>query len=640
MGNKIYRVVVALLIGITFPIFTGNQVVSAAPVSGVLGDSCMMFFQSRVIAADSTLTTEIAGVCFPSLNNPDIFIWSKDNNQIPAYTLVVDGDNKIGFGRNCVIIKENDCSIPDPKPSGYLEAEPFVRAYPDTRYYPDNNNLSRSAETFGGLWFSETYTSNIVRANYVAPEAVVDVEDTAQVNEPISSQAVSGTLLIGLAAAVSLTSAAGSSSNQPSQNRPASPESPEPPDLLRARKERRFTITNQFSRFSQGSVISMDRWAFFTAKMPALIRWFGKRSAVIATSIGDADYLRAVLGIFSLLIYPVAIIIGAMESISRAEKTSPIPGITWLVLAIVIGCFDSLAGAISAITFALIAVLPKLRDAGIDWPTFIGGIIIVYILSTGPALFAGALRRFDGVHTSRKGKWERFVDYALSPIVTAWIVWKGLELLPKISEPEGPYWSIDIRNIGIIIFFCICLRYFLEGFVAKNFAGRINELVTESIPMQKWPHIAVHIRKGMLVSFIASLLLVPETVSIEIMFLLFFILLLPAVTHAFGFRPVDGIAKFNIIGTPRLVFMLCTGLALNSIFDSKSVNTNLGLYIFIAFAPILYFNLMEVLTESHLKSPAYFYQTRNGKLLYWAGSVALYVFILREIFTQVGWISW
>ena len=640
MGNKINRVVVALLIGFTFPIFAGNQVVSAAPVSGVLGDSCMMFFQSRVIAADSTLTTEIAGVCFPSLNNPDIFIWSKDNNQIPAYTLVVDGDNKIGFGRNCVIIKENDCSIPDPKPSGYLEAEPFVRAYPDTRYYPDNNNLSRTAETFGGLWFSETYISNIVRANYVAPEAVVDEEDTAQVNEPISSQAVSGTLLIGLAAAVSLTSAAGSSSNQPSQNRPGSPESPEPPDLLRARKERRFTITNQFSRFSQGSVISMDRWAFFTAKMPALIRWFGKRSAVIATSIGDADYLRAVLGIFSLLIYPVAIIIGAMESISRAEKTSPIPGITWLVLAIVIGCFDSLAGAISAITFASIAVLPKLLDAGIDWPTFIGGIIIVYILSTGPALFAGALRRFDGVHTSRKGKWERLVDYALSPIVTAWIVWKGLELLPKISEPEGPYWSINIRNIGIIVFFCICLRYFLEGFVAKNFAGRINELVTESIPMQKWPHIAVHIRKGMLVSFIASLLLVPETVSIEIMFLLFLILLLPAVTHAFGFRPVDGIAKFNIIGTPRLVFMLCTGLALNSIFDSKSVNTNLGLYIFIAFAPILYFNLMEALTESHLKSPAYFYQTRNGKLLYWAGSVALYVFILREIFTQVGWIFW
>ena len=637
MCNKLSRAVVALLIGLSFPIFTGNQVVNAAPVSGVLGESCTMFFQSRVIAADSTLTTEIAGVCFPSLNNPDIFIWSKDNNKIPAYTLVVDNDGKIAFGRNCVIINENDCSIPDPKPSEYLEAEPFVRAYPDTRYYPDDKNESRSAETFGGLWFSETYISNIVRANYVAPEAVVDVEDATQVNEPISSQAVSSTLLIGLAVALSLTSAAGSPPPPPSPNRPESPEAPEAPELLRARKERRFTITNQLSRFFQGSVISMDRWEFFTAKMPTLIRWAGKRSAVVATSIGDADYLRAVMGIFSLLIYPVAIIIGALEANSLGKETSPIPEISWLVIAIIIGCFDSLAGAISAITFALIAVLPKLLDAGIDWPTFIGGIIIVYILSTGPALFAGALRRFDGVHTSRKGKWERLVDYALSPIVTAWIVWKGLELLPKISEPESPYWSIDIRNIGIIVFFCICLRYFLEGFVAKNFAGRINEIVTESIPMQRVSHIRAHIFKAMLVSFIASLLLVPETVSIEIMLLIFLILLLPAATHAFGFRSVDRFAKFNIIGTPRLVFLICTGLALNSIIDSKSENTNLGPYIFIAFAPILYFNLMEALTESHLKSPAYFYQTRNGKLLYGLGSVLIYIFILSQIYQQSGW---
>ena len=643
MGNKISRVVVALLIGISFPILTGNQVVSAAPaVSGVLGESCKMFFQSRVIAADSTLTTEIAGVCFPSLNNPDIFVWSKDNNQIPSYTLVVDNDKKIAFGRNCVIINENDCTIPDPKPSGYLEDQPFVRAYPDTRYYPDNQNESRSAETFGGLWFSETYISNIVRANYVAPEAVVDVEDAIQVGEPISSQAVSSTLLIGLAAAVSLTSAAGSSSNQPSSPRP---ESPDAPELLRARKERRFKITNQSSRFFQGSVISMDRWAFFTAKMPALIRWFGKRSAVVATSIGDADYLRAVLGIFSLLIYPVAFLIGVLEFNSLTEEKLPIPSTTWLIAALILGCFDSLAGAVSALTFGLLTAQANLGNSNVDWLTLLGTLGIVFIISTGPALFAGALRRFDGVHTSRKGKWERFVDYALSPIVTALVVCKALELLPKISKLDPPNWladtwSMDIRNIGIIVFFCIFLRYFLEGFVAKNFAERINEIVTESIPMQKWPHIAVHIRKGMLVSFFASLLLVPDPISREIMLLIFFILLLPAVIHGFGLKSVERIAKFNIIGTPRLVFLLCTGLALNSIFTSKGVDSNLGLFIVMAFGPIFYFNLMEALTESHLKSPAYFYQTRNGKFLYGLGSVLLYIFILTEIYTQMGWKPW
>jgi hypothetical protein len=638
MGNKISRVVVALLIGISFPVITGNQVVSAAPaVSGVLGDPCTMLFQSRVIAADSTLTTEIAGVCFPSLNNLDKFIWSKDNNLIPAYTLVVDNDKKIAFGRNCVIIKENDCTIPDPKPSGYLDDEPFVRAYPDTKYHPDDMNESRSAETFGGLWFSETYISNIVRANYVAPEAVDETEDINQVQRQSTSQAIASTLLMGLAALVSLSTSATTSSSGASTSRP---ESPEAPELLRARKERRFKITNQFSRFFQGSVISMDRWSFFTSKLPALIRWFGKRSAVVATSIGDADYLRAALGIFSLLIYPLAILIGYFESKHLTDGSLLIPGMFWLTAALILGCFDSLAGAISAITFGVLTVLPKLKDSSIDWPTFIGSILIVYILSTGPALFAGALRRFDGVHTSRKGKWERLVDYALSPIVTAWVVWKGLELLPKISEADIPNWSIDIRSIGLIVYICIFIRYFLEGFVAKHFAVRINEIVTESIPMQKWPHFFVHIRKCILVSFFAYLLLVPETVSEEIMLLIFFILLLPAAIHGFELKSKDRIAKFNIIGTPRLVFLLCTVLALNSIFTSKGVDSNLGLFIVLAFGPILYFNLMEALTESNLKSPAYFYQTRIGRFLYRAGSVLLYIFIISVIYTQVGWKPW
>ena len=629
MIRRPVRVIFALLIGISFPVFTGNQIVSAAPVAGVLGDSCVTPYLAGVIAADSTLTTEIAGVCFPSLNNPDVYIWSKDNNQTPAYTLVA---GKIAFGRECPNSEANPCLIPKPITPQYLIDEPFVRDYPDTEFDPTVYGVRKF-----GIWWSKTYFSNIVAANYVAPEAIVPADEPTQVGEPITTQAVSSTLLIGLAAAVSLTSAAGSSSNQPSQNRP---ESPDAPELLRARKERRFATTNKVGRFFQGSVISMDRWSFFTAKMPALIRWFGKRSAVIATSIGDADYLRAVLGIFSLLIYPAAIVIGALEFNSLAEESSPIPVARWLLIAIVIGCFDSLAGAISALTFGLLTVTANLGNASIDWLTFLGTLVFIFMLSTGPALFAGAFRRFDGVHTNRKGRWERLVDYALSPIVTAWVILKGLELIPKISEIEILNWEEDIKNIAKIVFISILIRYFLEGFVAKQFTERINEIVTESIPMQRLPHIALHIRKGIWISLTAYLLLVPEPISANTMLLIFFILLLPAVILYFGIKPVDKIAKFNFIGTPRLVFFIGIGLALNSIFASKSVNSNLGLYIFIAFAPILYFNLMEALTESHLKSPAYFYQTRNGKLLYRAGSVALYIFILYTINSQVGWITW
>ena len=620
MGNKICRVVVALLIGFTFPIFAGNQVVSAAPaVSGVLGDSCMMFFQSRVIAADSTLTTEIAGVCFPSLNNPDIFVWSKDNNQIPAYTLVVDGDNKIGFGRNCVIKDPNDCSIPDPKPSGYLEAEPFVKAYPDTRYYPDNNNLSRTAETFGGLWFSETYISNIVRANYVAPEAIVETEDTTQVGDPTTSTAVSSALLIGLAAAVSLTTAAGSSPSQSSRS-----ESPDAPELLRARKERRFAHANRFGSVFLGSVISMDRWVFFTKKLPALIRRIGKFSSTAATSIGDADYLRAVMGMFSLLIYPFAILIGVFESNQSSDGSLLIPGMLWLIAALILGCFDSLAGAISVMTYVLLATVNLNNGSRFTWEYF-ATFGMLFVITTGPGLFAGALRRFDGVHTHRSGKWERLVDYALSPIVTAWVVWKGLELIQAVSGAEFSANANDIKYVAAIVFVCIFLRYFLEGYVAKHFADRINEIVAESVPIEKRQKIRVHIFKAIGISVIAYVLLVKvsELTDSNTIWGLSFLLLLPALALAVGIKPVDKISKFNVIGTPRLAILLCAGLILVVI-----PNDNVGQFMAIAFTPILYFSLMEALAESHLKTPAYFYQERSGRFMYRLSSLLLYILIL------------
>jgi hypothetical protein len=427
-----------------------------------------------------------------------------------------------------VINGQNDCSIPNPKPSGYLAAEPFVRTYPDTQH----------VDTLGGIWWSQTYYSNIVAANYVAPEAIAATEDTTQVGGPISSQIVSSTLLIGLAAAVSLTSAAGSSPSQPSRS-----ETPDAPELLRARKERRFAHANRFGRVFLGSVTSMDRWAFFTAKIPAVIRWFGKRSAVIATSIGDADYLRAVMGIFSLLIYPLAILIGVFESNHLAEGSLLIPGVLWLTAALILGCFDSLAGAVTASTFILITLFKHPFYKSESIAKYCATLGMVFIITAGPGLFAGALRRFDGVHTHRSGKWERIVDYALSPIVTAWVVFKGLELIQTVSGADFSANTKYIKYVAAIVFACIFVRYLLEGYVAKHFADRINEIVTESVPMHKLHKIRVHILKAGWISFVAYVLLVKVSglTDNKSIWVLGFLLLLPALVLAFGIKPIDKI---------------------------------------------------------------------------------------------------
>jgi hypothetical protein len=256
---------------------------------------------------------------------------------------------------------------------------------------------------------------------------------------------------------------------------------------------------------------------------------------------------------------------------------------------------------------------------------------IIFIITTGPGLFAGALRRFDGIHTHRSGKWERFVDYALSPIVTAWVVWKGLELLPKIIDENIPNWSVGIQIIAAIIFVCIFVRYSLEGYVAKHFADRINEIVAESVPIDKRQKIRVLIFKAIGISVIAYVLLVEvaKELTIGSILILFFLLLTPALVLAFGIKPIDKISKFNITGTPRLAILLCAGLVIVASPGAKGVQ-----FITIAFTPVLYFIFMEALAGSNLKMPAYFFQTRMGRFLYRFSSVLLYILILGIMLDQ------
>jgi hypothetical protein len=354
--------------------------------------------------------------------------------------------------------------------------------------------------------------------------------------------------------------------------------------------------------------------------------------------------------------YPAAVLIGVFMSIN-SEATMPIPTLIWIAAALILGCFDSLAGAISALTFIaltfvthldnLLAYLTRLdslstfttnlRNFLPDILIYLTTLAIIFIITTGPGLFAGALRRFDGVHTHRNGKWERLVDYALSPILTAWVVFKGLELIQIVSGEEFSGWPGDIKYVARIVFVCIFIRYFIEGYVAKHFADRINEIVTESVPMNKFNKIRVHIVKAGWITFVAYVLLVKVSglTDNKSILVLGFLLLLPALAIAFGIKPIDKISKFNITGTPRFAILLCAVLALTYIFEDRKWQEEIWLFVGIAFAPILYFNLMEALAESHLALPTYFYQTKMGRFMYRLSSVLLYILILGIMYNQI-----
>ena len=615
--------------------------------SFLLGNPCSPAYNSQAIVDERNPGKNLNVICYESSDSSSTLIWTEDQNSEgknsegkPTKAAYEYPEGKAAFGRP---INKAECTFD-------LDREPFIRDFPDTKC-----DLEKK------VWWSDTYTVKIIVAEFNPPTQSSETSSSPETptsgsmgTKPIdlengmlddtSPEFVKSSILAVVTYLAITTSAVLPASIPPSARNPANSPGPNNsnrsnvPEImeLRSRRERKFRSGKGIRGFFSGPVISLDKWSFFTVKVPAFIRKIGKISPPAATIFGDADYLRASTGAFSLILYPVALCLGIFEYLGTdsTAKTYPIPSKEFLILGLILGCFDALAGAISTITFAVLFFSFELagKSAGIPWQQNSATLISIFILTTGPALFAGAMRRFDGVHTNRKGRWERLVDYALSPVVTAWIIWKVLEALPKIAGNDAAISAGTCKIIAAISWGLIILRYFAEGVTAKHFALRINEIVTEAVPVPRWSKVFQYLRKGAWIWLLASVFLgaiKPET------WLLVGLVVLPGLALILRINPSARFEKFNISGTPRLGVMVVIGLILTGVIgddEADMVNVNV---LVVALIPVLYFSIMEALTESSFKAPAYFYKTSLGRILYRVASIVLFGLILFTIWDSV-----
>ena len=81
--------------------------------------------------------------------------------------------------------------------------------------------------------------------------------------------------------------------------------------------------------------------------------------------------------------------------------------------------------------------------------------------------------------------------------------------------------------------------------------------------------------------------------------------------------------------------MVAIGLILTEVIgDDEADMLNVNVLV-VALIPVLYFSIMEALTESSFKAPAYFYKTSMGRILYRAASIVLFGLILFTIWDSV-----
>ena len=650
MVSKKYRVIIAAILAFAslgaFNSFANGS--EPSDDSFLLGNPCSRAYDSQAIVDEKNPGKNLNVVCYESSDSSSTLIWTEDQNSTPSYKYP---KGKVAFGRlldESITAKNASATLIKEKCTPNENLEPFVRDFPDTKCVLEKK-----------VWWSDTYTIKIIVADFNSPNQTPETGSSletstngSKTDEPIDKNVFDGaspefvkSSILAAATYLAITTSAvlrasipipaQNSANSPGPNNSNSSNVPEVMEL-RSRRERKFGSGKGIRGFFCGPIISLDKWSFFTVKVPAFIRKIGKISPPAATIFGDADYLRASTGAFSLILYPVALCLGIFEYLGTdsADKTYPIPSKEFLILGLILGCFDALAGAISAITFGFLILLSDHlgNSTAMSWNRFYAILISIFILTTGPALFAGAMRRFDGVHTNRKGRWERLVDYALSPIVTAWIIWKVLEALPEIAGNGAEISAGTCKLIAAISWALIVLRYFAEGVTAKHFALRINEIVTEAVPVPRWSKVFQYLRKGAWTWLLAGVFLgaiKPET------WLLVGLVVLPGLALILRINPSARFEKFNISGTPRLGLMVAIGLILTEVIGDDEADMLNVKVLAVALIPVLYFSIMEALAESSFKAPAYFYKTSLGRILYRAASIVLFGLILFTIWDSV-----
>ena len=209
--------------------------------------------------------------------------------------------------------------------------------------------------------------------------------------------------------------------------------------------------------------------AFFAGAVTLISRHL----PLMARTIADGTYLRAMFGSFAPLTIIPGIALGVLAAFDTSGQALP-PSI-WIVMAIIaLANLDALAGFASGLVFTLGVLLAGNFSSRDEILTVAG----LYIIFYAPALLASAIRPLRRLASDRDDSWERVTDYALGLLLSGWTMSKligglnalaGVQLLITFHAKEIAWWTA--------IF--VLVRMVLEDFTSYNYPERISAVSGE-----------------------------------------------------------------------------------------------------------------------------------------------------------------
>ena len=200
-----------------------------------------------------------------------------------------------------------------------------------------------------------------------------------------------------------------------------------------------------------------------------LITSISPHSPILARTIADGNYLRAIFGsLSSLLLIP-----GAILGVLALQDTSgqALPPATWIVMAIIaLSTLDAMAGLVSGMIFTLGVVLSGNFTSRDEILTIAGLFIIFY----APALLASAIRPLRRLAQDRDSLWERATDYGLVTLLSGWMMFKMIGALNALAGVQLVI-SFAARDIAILASAFILIRLLLEDLTTYLYPVRLNK---------------------------------------------------------------------------------------------------------------------------------------------------------------------
>ena len=596
------------------------------------GNSCMFLYQTVLYPDESPSL-----ICLKSSSSPNNLLWHIDSEPDHSKYITNDKESKdsLAFGRKCmesdigiprqdIYGREFTCQIVEGRSEQIWFSEKYFEATkPSLPAVAIATKPSLPAEATATTSQAskkpeKTDTPSPVAISTASPAPILTPEESPTPTispSPIQSSApqieVSGgnrvdevlvdkvfNKLLPIAVVLGITAAIPS---QP-QRGADSPIS----EITRIR-----TRDEEFDgeKVEHGIGDDLKLWKFKWIRLSGLFESFipnisvriSQLSQSIANTISEAQYLRAISGSFSLMLYPVAVLLGSWTYSELFQEKSMSVLLIYAVLSL--GIIDPLAGLVHVLTMTSYLIL----NGQLFQVDNVRNLIWIGFIAITPIFIAKSIRpltRLGG--SSFEFLWARSLDLLLGPLVTSWVLVKILQFIGSEGSPFSKIHVVTDQNQTLLLYglmAILALRYLMADLAQRAFPLRLN-LMKAQIPANKWRTFSGSIVLASIFTFLLFPMF-PKSLYIPIALSIAFVY--PSLLSLLGKKELKGFRWLNIEDSLKIVFTLALASLINiwsenaskspqGIIELSSIQVYLG--IFAILLPLIVFPSLEYFSQN------------------------------------------